>query len=111
MKPARPYRRNLAVWAALLLLLALTAGSAFVPMGAWNSVVNLAIAAAKILLVAIFFMHLRHSGALMRLIAVLALFMLAILFGLSATDYAARELHPAPWQTPRQIEPVGPGAA
>lgn len=38
-----------------------------------------------------------------RTTAAVALFMLAILFGLSATDYRTRLDEPAPWQMPRQL--------
>jgi len=34
------------------------------------------------------------------LFSVVALFALAILFGLSGTDYATRTIHPAPWVAP-----------
>lgn len=102
----RPYRRNLAVWAALLLLLATTTGSAFVPLGVWNGIANLAIAALKALLVAVFFMHLRHAGGIVRLAAAIALFMLTLLFGLSSTDYLTRSLYSASWQVPRQLHPM-----
>jgi cytochrome c oxidase subunit IV len=85
------------VWLALLGLLAATAASAYVPMGDWNSAVNMGISCIKALLVAVFFMHLRHAGALLRLVAIAALLWLALLFGLSSTDYAARDAAPAPW--------------
>ncbi|MBV8030704.1 MAG: cytochrome C oxidase subunit IV family protein [Betaproteobacteria bacterium] len=85
------------VWVALLALLAATAASSFVPLGGWNSAINLAISCAKALLVAIFFMHLRHAGALLRLVAVAALLWLGILFGLSSADFGARTISPAPW--------------
>ena len=89
--------RFVIVWLALLGLLAATAASAYIPMGEWNSAVNMAISSIKALLVAVFFMHLRHAGALLRLVAVAALLWLALLFGLSWTDYATREVSPAPW--------------
>ncbi|MDT3669160.1 MAG: cytochrome C oxidase subunit IV family protein [Aromatoleum sp.] len=98
----RPYRRALRVWIGLMLLLAATTGSAWLPLGAWNSVVNLVIAAAKVLLVAVFFMHLRDAGGLVRLVACVALFMLVLLFSLAASDYLNRHIDPAPWQPPRQ---------
>lgn len=101
----RPYRRNLAVWLLLLLLLAATAGSAYLPLGAWNSVANLAIAAVKALLVAVFFMHLEDAGALVRLAAAIALFMLTLLFSLGAADYLTRQIHPSPWQDPHALHP------
>jgi cytochrome c oxidase subunit 4 len=85
------------VWLALLGLLAATAASSYIPMGGWNSAVNLAISCVKVLLVAVFFMHLRHAGALLRLVAAAAVLWLALLFGLSWTDYATRNASPAPW--------------
>jgi cytochrome c oxidase subunit 4 len=85
------------VWAALMVLLATTAASAFVPMGGWNSALNLAIACAKALLVLLFYMELRRSGALLRLAAAAAVLTLALLFGLSWTDYATRDVQQAPW--------------
>lgn len=88
--------RMLRVWGALLVLLALTTGTAFLPLGPWNSLLNLAIAAVKTLLVAVWFMRLR--GALLCLVAVVPLVMLAVLGGLSLTDYGARAMQPAPWQ-------------
>ena len=90
-----------ATWAALMLLLALTTASAFVPLGAWNAMINFIIAALKALLVAAFFMHLSRAFGLTRVVAVTALFMLALLFALSGTDYATRNVAPAAWSAPR----------
>ncbi|TAK83466.1 MAG: Caa(3)-type oxidase subunit IV [Betaproteobacteria bacterium] len=89
--------RYVAVWAALLVLLAATAGSSYIPMGGWNAFANMAISSLKALLVALFFMQLRHEGALVRLAAVVALVWLALLFGLSWTDYSTRGASHAPW--------------
>ncbi|HJV26916.1 MAG TPA: cytochrome C oxidase subunit IV family protein [Aromatoleum sp.] len=98
-----PVRRNAVILAVLLLLLAASVGSAYLRLGVWNSAANLTIAAVKALLVAVFFMHLRDASALVRMTAAVALFMLAVLFGLSATDYRNRADDPAPWQMPRQL--------
>ncbi len=92
--------RSVFVWIALMILLLLTYGSAYVKLGAWNSVINLAIATVKALLVATFFMHLRKGGALLRIVAVTAIFTLALLFILSHADYATRVINRAPWQPP-----------
>jgi cytochrome c oxidase subunit 4 len=89
------------VWLALLALLAATLASAYVPMGAWNSALNLAIAAAKALLIALFFMELRRGPALARLAAAAGLIVLALLFSLSWADLATRTASPAPWSAPR----------
>jgi len=84
-------------WVGLMILLALTCASSYFPMGNWNSVVNIGISCAKGLLIAVFFMHLRHAGALLRIVAIVGLLWLGILFGLSWSDFGARTLSPAPW--------------
>jgi cytochrome c oxidase subunit 4 len=98
----RAYRRSILVWAALMALLLLTFGSAYLKLGVWNGVINMGIAVAKALLVAVFFMHLKSGTALLRIVAAAALLALALLFGLSGADYATREVQRAPWQTPPQ---------
>lgn len=95
--------RTFRIWIALMALLALTLSSAYLRMGPWNSVVNLAIAFAKAALVATFFMHLRGSLILVRVIAGTALFTLALLFAVSSTDYATRGIYRAPVQSPAVI--------
>lgn len=94
------YRRSILVWIALMLLLLLTFGSAYLKLGVWNGIINLAIAVMKALLVAIFFMHLRGASGLLRIVAATALLTLALLFGISHSDYATRVMHRVPWQTP-----------
>jgi len=84
-------------WVGLMILLALTCASSYFPMGNWNSVVNIGISCAKGLLIAVFFMHLRHAGALLRIVAIAGLLWLGILFGLSWSDFGTRTLSPAPW--------------
>ena len=97
--PARPRVYWLA-WAALLVLLAATFGLAHVRLGSFNPAVSMAIALAKAVLVALFFMHLRRASALVVLFALVGLFMLGILFALSGADYATRTITPAPWEAP-----------
>ena len=88
-------------WIALMIFLALTCASSYFPMGEWNTVINMGISCAKGLLIAIFFMHLRNAGALLRVAAFTGLVFLALLFGLSSTDYFTRSVSPAPWSAPR----------
>jgi len=77
-------------WGGLLGLLALTCGSAFVPLGSWNVVINYAVALAKTLLVMIFFMHLRRGSAVVRLASATGLVFLALLAGLTLLDRFTR---------------------
>jgi cytochrome c oxidase subunit 4 len=88
--PIAAARTYVLVWLGLITLLLLTLGSAYLPLGWLNGVVNLAIAAAKALLVMIFFMHLRSSHYVLRLAAAAGFFWLAILIGLSLSDFLAR---------------------
>ena len=87
-------------WIALMACLAATLASSYVPMGAWNSLANMAISCLKALLIALFFMHLRRSGALLRIAAITGLLWLALLFGISWTDFGTRSISHAPWSAP-----------
>ena len=81
------------VWGALLFGTALTYEVAKIDLGPFNPVVALVIATTKALLVALFFMHLRHaSERLLKVIVASTLFFLMILLFLTLTDYMSR-----PW--------------
>jgi cytochrome c oxidase subunit 4 len=84
-------------WLALMIFLALTFASSYIPMGPWNTVANMGISCAKAILIALFFMHLKNAGALLRIAALTGILWLALLFGLSWSDYATRDVSPAPW--------------
>ncbi|CAM5546072.1 cytochrome C oxidase subunit IV family protein [Eoetvoesiella caeni] len=86
------------VWAALMALLAATTASSLVPLGAANAILNIAIAMAKTALVALFFMHLRHSIPLLRLVAIVGLVALCLLFVLSGADFITRNIERSAWQ-------------
>ncbi|BBC72780.1 conserved hypothetical protein [Altererythrobacter sp. B11] len=78
------------VWAALLALLALTVGGAFLPLGPAKPLVAYLIAAAKAALVMWFFMELRESDGIARLAAGAGLVWISILLVLSSADYLTR---------------------
>jgi cytochrome c oxidase subunit IV len=78
------------VWGALLLLLLLSFGSAYIPLGTLNVIINLGISTAKVLLVMFFFMHLRSSNALLRIIAFAAYWWLLVLVSLTLSDVLSR---------------------
>ena len=75
---------------ALLVATILTTLVAYVDLGAFSTVVALGIACCKMLLVALFFMHIRHSSKLTKLVVVGGLLWLAILLALTLTDFATR---------------------
>ena len=81
------------VWGALLAGTVLTYEVAKIDLGPFNPVVALVIATTKALLVALFFMHLRHaSDRMLKVVVASTLFFLGILLFLTLTDYMSR-----PW--------------
>ena len=77
-------------WLALLVLFAVSLGSAYVPLGAGNVTVNLLIAAAMLAVLATFLMDLRRASGLTRIVAVAGLFWLVLMFALTFSDYLSR---------------------
>ena len=68
-----PIRTYAAVFIALLILLVLTIVLATLDLGPFNTVIALAIAAAKAILIALFFMHVKRSDRLIQLFSVFGL--------------------------------------
>ena len=89
------------VFGSLLVLTLLTWRIAYIDLGQWNIVVALAIAVFKAGLVATFFMHLRWSGSMMRIVVCAAVFWLAIMITLTLGDVLTRnKVRPASgWQS------------
>jgi len=85
-----PALRLVAVWAALMLLLAATAGASFLPLGPAKPFVAYAIAAAKAGLVLWFFMEMRREDGLVRLAAAAGFVWLLFLLVLTASDMLTR---------------------
>jgi cytochrome c oxidase subunit 4 len=83
-------RLVLRCWLALVVLLALTTASAFVPLGSANLFISLGIALAKALVVLLFFMELKASAALVRVFAAAGFFWLMIMIALTSADYTHR---------------------
>jgi cytochrome c oxidase subunit 4 len=96
-----PKKIYFAIFASLLALTGLTTGMAYVNLGPWNTIVALIIACCKATLVALFFMHLRWSPRVMRVVLLSALLWLAILISLTTTDFFSRDWIPIPegWES------------
>ena len=89
--PAHPSVAGLvANFIALMLLLSATIAIAEIDLGRGNFVASTAIAATKMTLIMLFFMNLRYSKPLTRLVACAGFFWLAIMFALSFSDYDTR---------------------
>jgi cytochrome c oxidase subunit 4 len=92
----RPIASLVLAWAALLALLALTLGSAYVALGPSNVAINYLIALAKAAIVMVCFMHVGRSGSFVRVVAAAGVVWLIFLGALGLTDYATRGPADAP---------------
>lgn len=79
------------IFAALMVLTAITVAVAFVDLGAMSDVVAMAIAFTKASLVILYFMHVRYSGGLVALSVVGALAFMAIFVFFTMSDFMTRE--------------------
>jgi cytochrome c oxidase subunit 4 len=95
-QPVVPQKTYVMVFLALIGLTALTTGVAFVDLGPFNTVVALAIAFTKMLLVLLFFMGLKYSSGIMRTVVIAGFFWLALLIALTMGDYRTRSWSPSP---------------
>jgi cytochrome c oxidase subunit 4 len=89
-----PTRVYYTIFAALMVGTYLTVQAAFIDLGALNTVVALAIACTKAVLVILYFMHVRYSTRLTWAVVVASVFWLGILLVLTLGDYLTR-----PWRT------------
>ena len=83
-------RTYVLVWLCLLLLLALTLGSAYLALGWMNTALHVLIAFTQASLVLLFSMHLRAAHPLLRIFATIGFFAIAILIALTLADVATR---------------------
>jgi cytochrome c oxidase subunit IV len=91
-----PVKTYIGIFVTLLCLTALTTGVAFIDLGAMNTVIALVIAATKMLLVMLVFMHLKYSSKLTKLAVLAAFFWLALLLTLTFSDVFSRNWTPIP---------------
>lgn len=89
------------IYTLLLIGLAATVGVAYVPLGAANVFVAMAIAVAKAALVVLYFMHVVTAPRLNRVVIGAGLVWLAILLVVILSDYLTRNWIPG--RTPSQM--------
>jgi cytochrome c oxidase subunit IV len=106
--PIVPQKTYIIVFFSLIGLTLLTTGVAFIDLGPFNTVVALAIAFSKMLLVVLFFMGVRYSGGLVRIVIVAGIFWLALLIALTTSDYHTRSWTPVPEQWSTTAPPTHP---
>jgi|tagenome__1003787_1003787.scaffolds.fasta_scaffold18345047_1 cytochrome c oxidase subunit 4 len=95
-----PHKTYAAIWSSLLLLLLATYIVSRFDLGALNIIAALTIAVAKMLLVILFFMHVRHSTRLTWLFVIAGFVWLAIMIDLTLSDYSTRGKVPRTAQNP-----------
>jgi cytochrome c oxidase subunit IV len=79
------------IFAALMVLTVVTYLVALVDLGGrWNIIVALAVAVTKAVLVVLFFMHVRYSTRLTKIVVIAGFFWLALLIVLTLADYFTR---------------------
>ena len=91
-----PVRSYVLVFLALMGLTALTVGVAYINLGSMNTLIALVIAATKMLLVMLIFMHVKYSSRLTKLAILAAFFWLALLLTFTMSDYFTRRWTPSP---------------
>lgn len=94
LQPLVPRQLYYRVFIALLGLTLLTVGVAFVDLGLVNTIIALAIAVAKALLVLLYFMHLRYSSGLTWIVLGAGMFWVILLLTITLSDYLTRDWLP-----------------
>jgi cytochrome c oxidase subunit IV len=111
-----------AIFGALMVLTIITVAVAFMPLGRANFPVAIAIAITKATLVVLFFMHVKYSSRLTKMVVGMAFFFLGILLLLTMTDYLSRGWFASPKgsagagtqvtiERPAPVRPVTPAEA
>ena len=96
MSHIAPIRLYITIFVTLMVLTAITVAVAYVNLGEFNKIVALGIASVKATLVILYFMHVKYSSRLTKLVVVSGFFFLFLLLGLTMADYASREWLPVP---------------
>lgn len=91
-----PLSMYIGIFLILMVMTALTVFAAFTNLGSLNAPVALAIAIFKATLVILYFMHVKYSSKLTKLVVATGLFFLAILLTETMMDYASRGFPGAP---------------
>jgi cytochrome c oxidase subunit IV len=94
-----PISTYLLVFFALMIGTGVTTWVAYIDLGKWNTVVALVIAFCKMILVVLFFMHVKYATGLTRVIIIAGFFWLGIMITLSCSDELTRtwEIVPQGW--------------
>jgi cytochrome c oxidase subunit 4 len=85
-----PIRTYFVIFGLLMLGTYLTVQAAFLDLGAFNTPIALAIAITKATVVVLYFMHVKYSPRLTKIVVMGSVLWLAILLVMTLGDYATR---------------------
>ena len=85
-----PLRIYFAVFASLMILTAVTVAVAYYDLGPLNTILALSIAVTKAALVILYFMHVRYSPSLTKLVVAGSFLWLFIMLSITMSDYLSR---------------------
>ena len=85
-----PLKIYYVIFGTLLVLTAVTVAVAYVDLGPFNTVVAVAIACFKAMIVVLYFMHVKFSTRLVKLTVIAGLYWMGILLVLTMSDYLTR---------------------
>ena len=85
-----PKRVYFLIFAILIILTTVTVLVSLHDYGPWNTIIALGIAVTKGTLVVLYFMHLRYSDRLTRIVVLAGFFWFVILVALTLNDYLTR---------------------
>ena len=85
-----PTRIYYGIFAILLTLTGVTVVAAYIDLGRLNTVVALAIACFKALIVVLYFMHVKYGSRVIKLTVIAGLYWMGIIFALTLGDYLTR---------------------
>ena len=81
---------NVVVFIVLMVLLFITVGAAYMPLGRFHFATAMAVATAKGVLIVLYFMHVKYSHRLTAIICSASFLWLGIMIALTLTDYLTR---------------------
>ena len=97
------------IFLTLMVLTAVTVLVAYVNLGQWNKVVALGIATFKATLVILYFMHVKYSSRLTKLVVVSRILLPGDPAGLTMVDYGSREwVNPPAYGLRKQTREAAP---
>jgi caa(3)-type oxidase subunit IV len=104
----RQMRQLAGAWLALVLLMSLSLGVAYLHLGAFTWMAGIGIALVKIAVIGRWFMQLQRASPWSRLAGAIALALITLLAALGFFEAFTRDDASARWQVPQQLPAVRP---